>query len=222
MEITDKTDRELMVQRRQAFEEMINATGNAWGYSEGALESKKAAMTMLSTKNGLFCRIPIVCKGDGCPYRGSCKLCEFGLDPVGEPCVIETTMIEQKLANYTQEFDLESGSYTDWTMVKELINAEVMIERCLALMSQEGSGITEEFIGTSESTGIDYFRKEISKAQELYERNLKNKERILDTMMATRKAKSKIKGNDDNAEKSLLDSIFEMDFVEDVKPEDLD
>ena len=32
----------------------------------------------------------------------------------------------------------------------------------------------------------------------LYERNLKNKERILDTMMATRKAKSKIKGNDDN------------------------
>ena len=221
MEITDKTDRELMIQRRQAFEEMINATGNAWGYSEGALESKKAAMTMLSTKNGLFCRIPIVCKGDGCPYRGSCKLCEFGLDPVGEPCVIETTMIEQKLANYTQEFDLESGSYTDWTMVKELINAEVMIERCLALMSQEGSGITEEFIGTSESTGIDYFRKEISKAQELYERNLKNKERILDTMMATRKAKSKVKGNDDNAEKSILDSIFEIDFIEDEKPDHL-
>ena len=221
MEITDKTDRELMIQRRQAFEEMINATGNAWGYSEGALESKKAAMTMLSTKNGLFCRIPIVCKGDGCPYRGSCKLCEFGLDPVGEPCVIETTMIEQKLANYTQEFDLESGSYTDWTMVKELINAEVMIERCLALMSQEGSGITEEFIGTSESTGIDYFRKEISKAQELYERNLKNKERILDTMMATRKAKSKIKGNDDNADKSILDSIFEIDFIEDEKPDHL-
>ena len=221
MEITDKTDKELMVQRRQAFEEMIKATGNAWGYSEGALESKRAAMTMLSTKNGLFCRIPIVCKGDGCPYRGSCKLCEFGLDPVGEPCVIETTMIEQKLANYTQEFDLESGSYTDWTMVKELINAEVMIERCLALMSQEGSGITEEFIGTSESTGIDYFRKEISKAQELYERNLKNKERILDTMMATRKAKSKIKGNDDNAEKSILDSIFEIDFIEDEKPDHL-
>jgi hypothetical protein len=96
-----------------------------------------------------------------------------------------------------------------------------MIERCLALMSQEGSGITEEFIGTSESTGIDYFRKEISKAQELYERNLKNKERILDTMMATRKAKSKIKGNDDNTEKSILDNIFEMDFIEDQKPDNL-
>ena len=222
MELTDKTEKELMVQKRQAFEEMLAATGNAWGYSEGALESKKAAMTMLSTKNGLFCRIPIVCKGaHGCPYAASCKIAEFGLDPVGELCVLETTMIEQKLANYTQEFELESGSYTDWTMVKELINAEIMIERCLALMSQEGSGITEEFIGTSESTGIDYFRKEISKAQELYERNLKNKERILDTMMATRKAKSKLKGNDDNAEKSILDSIFEIDFIEDEKPDHL-
>jgi hypothetical protein len=41
-------------------------------------------------------------------------------------------------------------------------------------------------------------------------------------MMATRKAKSKLKGNDDNAEKSILDNIFEMDFIEDVKPDHLD
>ena len=96
-----------------------------------------------------------------------------------------------------------------------------MVERCLALMSQEGCSITEEFIGTSESTGIDYFRKEISKTQELYERNLKIKERILDTMMATRKAKSKLRGDDGKSEQSILDSIFDIDFIEDVKPDDL-
>lgn len=95
-----------------------------------------------------------------------------------------------------------------------------MIERCMALMSQEGCAITEEFIGTSEGSGIDYFRKEISKTQELYERNLKIKERILDTMMGTRKAKSKLRGAD-NDEKSLLDNIFEMDFIEDEKPDHL-
>jgi hypothetical protein len=106
-------------------------------------------------------------------------------------------------------------------MVKELINAEIMIERCLALMSQEGSAITEEFIGTSESSGVDYFRKEISKTQELYERNLKIKERILDTMMATRKAKSRVKGDDSSSEKSLLDTIFDIDFIEDEKPDHL-
>jgi hypothetical protein len=135
---------------------------------------------------------------------------------------METTMIEQKLANYTQEFDLDESSYTDWTMVKELINAEIMIERCMALMSQDGSAIEEIFIGTSESTGTDYFRRDISKVQELYERNLKIKERILDTMMATRKAKAKIKGGDETAEKSIFDNIFDMDFIEDEKPDHLD
>ena len=224
MELTnniEKSEKEQMMEKRKAFEEMMEQCGNPWGYSEGALESKKAAMTMLSTKTGLYSRIPIICKGCNCPYGQTCGLLEFGLDTVGERCVLETTMIEQKLANYTQEFDLDESSYTDWTMVKELINAEIMIERCLALMSQEGCAITEEFIGTSEATGTDYFRKEISKTQELYERNLKIKERILDTMMATRKAKSKIKADDGNAERSILDNIFDMDFIEDTKPDDL-
>ena len=223
MELTnniDKSEKEKAIEKRQAFEAMMDQVGNPWGYSEGALESKKVAMTMLSTKTGLYSRIPIVCKGCNCPYGATCGLLEFGLDPVGERCVLETTMIEQKLANYTEEFGLDESSYTDWTMVKELINAEIMIERCMALMSQEGCAITEEFIGTSEGSGIDYFRKEISKTQELYERNLKIKERILDTMMATRKAKSKLR-NADNDEKSLLDNIFEMDFIEDEKPEHL-
>lgn len=206
--------------KRIAFQEMMARVDNPWGYSAGALESKQAAMTMLSTKTGLYSRIPIVCKGCNCPYGETCGLLEYGLDTVGERCVLETTMIEQKLANYTEEFGLDESSYTDWTMVKELINAEIMIERCMALMSQEGCAITEEFIGTSEGSGIDYFRKEISKTQELYERNLKIKERILDTMMGTRKAKSKLRGAD-NDEKSLLDNIFEMDFIEDEKPDHL-
>ena len=221
MEITDKTDKELAVEKRKAFEAMMDTVGNPWGYSEGALESKKAAMTMLSTKTGLYTRIPIVCKGHSCPYGATCGLLEFGLDVLGERCPLETTMIEQKLANYTQEFDLDESSYTDWTMVKELINAEIMIERCMALMSQDGSAIEEIFIGTSESSGTDYFRRDISKVQELYERNLKIKERILDTMMATRKAKSRVKGDDGESERSILDNIFDIDFIEDEKPDHL-
>jgi hypothetical protein len=221
MELTNKTDKELAIEKRKAFEAMMDNVGNPWGYSEGALESKKAAMTMLSTKTGLYTRIPIICKGQCCPYGATCGLLEFGLDVLGERCPLETTMIEQKLANYTQEFDLDESSYTDWTMVKELINAEIMIERCMALMSQDGSAIEEIFIGTSESSGTDYFRRDISKVQELYERNLKIKERILDTMMATRKAKSRLKGDDGESEKSILDNIFDIDFVEDEKPDHL-
>jgi hypothetical protein len=96
-----------------------------------------------------------------------------------------------------------------------------MIERCMALMSQDGSAIEEIFIGTSEASSTDYFRRDISKVQELYERNLKIKERILDTMMATRKAKSRVKGDSEETERSILDNIFDIDFVEDEKPDHL-
>lgn len=232
MELTEEIEREEIesqydshtqsIERRMAFEDMMKQCGNPWGYSASALESKQAAMMMLSTKTGLYSRIPIICKGHDCPYGATCGLLEYGLDTLGERCVMETTMIEQKLTNYTQEFDLDESSYTDWTLVKELINAEIMIERCMALISNEGSAITEEFIGTSEATGVDYFRKEISKTQELYERNLKIKERLLDQMMATRKAKSKLKGVDEGDEKSILDNIFDMDFIEDIKPDHID
>ena len=40
-------------------------------------------------------------------------------------------------------------------------------------------------------------------------------------MMATRKAKSRIKGDDNQAEKNILENIFEMDFIEDIKPDNL-
>ena len=226
MELTDGIDRDekqlQAAEKRMAFEDMMKQCGNPWGYSAGALESKKAAMTMLSTKTGLYSRIPIICKGHECPYAGTCGLLEYGLETIGERCVMETTMIEQKLANYTQEFDLDESSYTDWTLVKELINAEIMIERCMAIISHEGTAIEEIFIGSNESTGESFFRKDISKVQDLYERNLKIKERILDQMMATRKAKARMHMDDGNTEKSILDNIFEMDFVEDIKPDHLE
>ena len=226
MELTDNIDKDekqlLAAERRMAFEDMMRQCGNPWGYSAGALESKQAAMTMLSTKPGLYSRIPIICKGYECPYAGTCGLLEYGLETIGERCVMETTMIEQKLANYTQEFGLDESSYTDWTLVKELINAEIMIERCMALMSHDGTAIEEIFIGSNESTGESFFRRDISKVQDLYERNLKIKERILDQMMATRKAKARMHMDDGNTEKSILDNIFEMDFVEDIKPDHLD
>ena len=228
MELTDGIDKEEqelvlseVVERRMAFEDMMQRCGNPWGLSDRGLESKKAAMAILSTKTGLYARIPIVCKGHECPYRGSCDLLDYGLEPTGERCVLEITMIEQKLAYYTEEFELDEESYTDWTLVKELINADIMIERCMAIISQEGTAIEEIFIGSNENTGENFFRRDISKVQDLYERNLKIKERILDTMMATRKAKSRIKGDDNQAEKNILENIFEMDFIEDIKPDNL-
>ena len=49
------------------FKENQLDTSNPWGYSNKGLAAKSAAMSMLSTKSGLYARIPITCKGHGCP-----------------------------------------------------------------------------------------------------------------------------------------------------------
>ena len=41
---------------------MIATQNNIWGYGEKGLEAKKAAMTMLSTKTGMYARIPLYVK----------------------------------------------------------------------------------------------------------------------------------------------------------------
>jgi hypothetical protein len=40
-------------------------------------------------------------------------------------------------------------------------------------------------------------------------------------MMATRKAKSRVKGDSEETERSILDNIFDIDFIEDEKPDHL-
>ena len=61
---------------RALFEKSLN---NVWGYSELGIEAKKAAMTMLSTKTGMYARIPLVCKANNCPYAEKCQLLNYNL-----------------------------------------------------------------------------------------------------------------------------------------------
>lgn len=64
------------IQNRELMERNLS---NIWGHSTLGLEAKKAAMSMLSTKNGMYARIPLVCKANSCPYADSCMLLKYDL-----------------------------------------------------------------------------------------------------------------------------------------------
>lgn len=213
-EIEDAKAQEAL-ELRKNFEANIS---NVWGHSSLGVEAKAAAMSMLSTKTGLYARVPITCKADGCPYDETCALLPYGLAPLGEKCPWETALIETRYAGYMQDYDLDSASFTDSTLVSELINIDVMLERTKALMSKEETPITEVVAGMTES-GEQYTRPEISKALEIYDRNLNKKERILDMMLGTRKSKKGDKDQDVSVMDLLHGAIDQTEFIIEEKPD---
>lgn len=216
-EVTDLEDvvRSEAVQNRENFERNIY---NLWGHSEVGLEAKRAAMTMLSTKTGMYARIPLICKADSCPYADNCPMIAYDLAPLGEVCPVEAAQIELRYAEYDKQFSLDDASFTDRNLVSEIINLDIMSERCKALMSKEQVPVVDVVAGISEQ-GVEYTRPEVSKYWEAYEKTLRRRGELLQLMMATRRDnKDKI-----IKEKSILEIISEVSngggFVIDERPD---
>ena len=212
----EETKAQEALELRKNFEANIS---NVWGHSSLGMEAKSAAMSMLSTKTGLYAKVPITCKADGCPYDETCALLPYGLAPLGEKCPWETALIETRYAGYMQDYDLDTASFTDSTIVSELINIDIMLERTKSLMSAEETPITDVVAGMTES-GEQFTRPEISKAYEIYERNLNRKERLLDMMMGTRKSKKGDKEQNISVMDLLHGAIDQTEFVIEEKPDD--
>lgn len=205
------------IAKREAMEKNIQ---NIWGYNAVANEAKKAAMAMLSTKTGLYAKVPITCKSDGCPYAHTCLLLDAGLAPEGYKCPMETAMIETRYAGYSEDYNLNASSFTDSTIIAELINADVTMERCKALLAAQGSPIEDVVAGITEN-GQEFTRPEVSKAWEIYERASNRRDKILDSLLGTRKSRKGEAG----AEKSATDYIleaFEQDFVVEERPDHIE
>lgn len=220
MELKDQLSlaaKEEAIEARKRFESNI---ANIWGHSAIGTQAKQAAMTMLSTKSGLYAKIPITCKTDACPYAQSCALLPYGLAPLGEKCPWETAMIETRYAKYVEDYNLDESSFTDKTLISELVNIDIMLERTKALMSAELVPITEVVAGMTES-GEEFTRPEISKAYELYERNLNRKDKILESMLGTRRSRKGQSEETASFSDLLVDAINGTDFIIEERPDDL-
>jgi hypothetical protein len=197
---------------RRRLEAAVTAQSNVWGYTERGLEAKRAAMTMLSTKTGMYARIPLTCKAEGCPYSESCQLIAYDLAPLGELCPVETAQIEKRYFEYDRDFGLETSSFTDQCLVAEIINCEIMMERCKSLMAKDGLPVVE-FISGMNDKGDTWSRQEVSLYWMAYEKASKKRNEAYQLMLATRSDK-KDKGN---KEKSLSELLAELSAEEDRK-----
>lgn len=214
----ENTDIAEIETNKELFESSLN---NLWNYSDLGQAAQKAAMTMLSTKTGMYANIPLYCKGDGCPYAQSCRMLAFNLAPIGEPCVIETAKIQIAYEGYRRDFDLDNASYTDLNLVKELINYDIKLDRCDNGLNKSGELVEEVFAGVSQQ-GEEFTKPEINKYVDVHDKLARRRNEIYNLLQATRKDK---KGQIDTRNEldeimSIIDNddaVVDIDDLEDDK-----
>lgn len=215
---------ETAVANRKKLEAVVSRSDNLWGYTELGKEALKASMTMISTKHGLYANIPIICKAENCPYADTCRLVEFNLAPLSEMCPLEVAQIKARYEAYSQDFDLASGSFTDQVVVSDLIETDILMDRCKKLIQSEVIPISDSIVNITED-GTPIYEKKVSPTIELNERLSKKRANLFNLMKATRKDK-KDETNDSVSVSDIFSQIVEMEtegvgFIEDEVPERL-
>ena len=182
---------------------------NRWNYSAaGSLSKELVSKHLNSQKTGLHSMYPIMCNGAGCPYSTTCFAFKYNIQPpIGEPCVIETTKMEELTLAYDKDFHFDECSATDMLAIHELIHLDIMIDRCNALIAQELTPVIEVNIGAVPQTGEAITQPAISKYYEAYEKMSKRRSALVEELNATRKAK-----RNDRQDTSMreIDKIKEM------------
>lgn len=193
--------------------------------SEKSVAAMKLASGAFNTKHGLFASIPLVCKGHGCPYASTCIAIIYGLAPEGERCPVEIAGIAHRFKAYCDELNIDEYKLTHVTLVKELIDCEIIIERCNQLLAAEGELIVDVIAGISES-GETFQRPEIHKALDIKDRNLKRKNEILQLLNSTPKDKAKSEGTNiidpSQYASSIMQKFMEAQTIQDAEFEEID
>jgi hypothetical protein len=97
--------------------------------------------------------------------------------------------------------------------MSEIINCDIMLERCKALMAKEGNPVIDVVAGISES-GEAFYRPEVSKYWEAYDRVSKKRQEAYQLMMATRKDKKNLGEKDKSITEVISEAFLDGSFVE--------
>ena len=186
---------------------------NSWQYSEKGVQAMRAVKAISSLKHGAYARVPIICKGEGCPYGNSCHLLKNDLAPKLEPCPFEADKVERLVKGYARDFDIDDLSFTDRVLLKEIVNCDIIIDRCMALMQEEATPVIEMSMGCDKD-GNEIFQPNVSKAWEAMERVSKKRNADYQLMLMTRKDRKKDGEEDENnALDNLLNNISAVDVT---------
>ena len=182
----------------------------SWRLSDRGLEGIRLATGMAKTKHGLYASVPIVCKGQACPYINTCALDLYGLTPEGERCPVEIAEVIKMFEEYVSELEIDPHSRVDLGLMKELIDIEVTLMRADHMIADDPAIIKDIDVAINDR-GQRITRPEIHKAYDLKDKLNKRRHEILRLLNSTRKDKAS------DLEKILDPSTYAAELIKRAK-----
>lgn len=173
--------------------EMLHLTDDQYADIEFTPEqAKRVSMAMKFLSTGLTASIPLTCTGKSCPFANSCPYEQIGKAPVGRPCPVEKQLISHWTEGYMAEFDVNFNSLTEVRMVAELAEFDIYEMRVTKYLAENHPTLMQDVIMGFDDDGKPFKNTEVSRAFDLKERIQKNRHKVLEALVATRKDKIKI------------------------------
>jgi len=147
----------------------------------------------------LTCGGPVVCPfADRCPFVAEDKKRKQedplakAITPVGKTCLVELNLLDEWTRLYIEEYDIEPDTFTEFQMVRELAEIELMLWRLNNNMAKpEHSQLVQETIVGFTKDQTPLTRWEISAFFEAKERLQNRKSRLVKLMVGDRQEKYK-------------------------------
>lgn len=173
-----------------------------WKMNQHGLEAIEKASTSLKKvgTHGIVSGIPIICRGQNCPYIDSCSMEVLGVDVSeihGQRCPIEVSRIMKLFNEYINQFNVDLDLPDNRVvigLIKELVDYEIQIERADKIMARDAHFLEDVVVGV-DANGRPIKNKEVSKPVDYKERVLKKKHEILQLLNSTPKDKAGQKVN---------------------------
>ena len=164
-------------------------------YSEIQLseeEVKKVKASMASMTAGVNAAVPLTCSGNSCAFKNTCPFYQINKAPIGRPCLVESQLIEYWTAEYLDEFDVNPNKITEMHMVSELAELNIYEMRITKYIAENHQTLLQEVVTGIDSAGNIITNLDISKSFDLKERIKKQRMKVLEALMATRKENIKV------------------------------
>jgi len=167
---------------------MENSMQNIFGLSGKQLLHARSVANMYQIKHGLSASIPIICKGDACPYINTCTIPQQDRI-VGARCPQEIGAMIARYEGLCRELAITDDDVVDAGLVKDVVDFEMMMIRADNKLAASADVLAQTIVDV-DVKGKEHYGEIIDPVIELKMKLFDKKIRALEKLNSTRKDKA--------------------------------